>query len=206
MLSFLSHEAVDTLTGAIKAVEARSSAEVVITVKARSGRYSHVGLTCGVAAAFAALAFLIYSPWAFSTWSMLLDPLVVGLLAALACRKSATLARLLTPAAARKERVVEAARATFFAKGMRHTSGRTGVLIYVSLLERRAVVLPDSGVTTAAPAGAWDDAVAAIERAVAAGEDGVAVAQRVRALGDVLEPVLPRAEDDVNELPDEVQR
>ncbi len=206
MPSFLSDEATAALTGAIKAIEARSSAEVVITVKARSGRYGHVGLCCGALAAFAALAFLLYSPWGFSSWSILLDPLIVGLLVGLTCRKSVALARLLTPAGARAERALQAARATFFQKGMRHTSGRTGVLVHVSLLERRVSVLPDSGVTSTVPGEAWDEAVAAIEQAVAAGQDGVAVAEKILALGNVLEPALPRAEDDVNELPDEVDQ
>ncbi len=201
---FLTEAATEALTGAIKSVEARSSAEVVITVRAESARYGHVGYVCGAAAAFALLAFLLYSPFDFSYWSLLLDPLIAGLLLGYGCWRVDALRRLLTSTSAGRDAVLQAARATFFAKGVRNTSGRTGVLVYISVLERRAEILADSGVVTAVSDHAWTEAVGAVRGAVAAGEDGVAVARIIEDLAEVLEPALPRAEDDVNELPDGV--
>ena len=202
--SFLSEAATEALSGAIKAIESRSSAEVVITVRAESARYGHVGFVCGLVAAFGALAFLLYSPYDFSYWSLLLDPLVVGLLVGFGCWRVGTLRRWLTPGALGRAEVLRAAQATFFHKGIRNTCGRTGVLVYISVLERRAEVLADSGVVAAVMDADWDRAVAAIQGAVERGEDGVAAARLITALGELLEPALPRAEDDVNELPDEV--
>lgn len=185
-------------------MEARSSAEVVITVRAQSAGYGQVGYLCGAAWALAVLAFLLYSPWDFSHWSLLLDPLVAGLALGYGCWRVDALRRWLTPGSVGRRESLRAARATFFAKGIRNTRDRTGVLVYVSLLERRVEVLADSGITAAVPEADWNEALAAIQQAVASGQDGVAVAPKIAALGDLLEPVLPRAEDDENELPDEV--
>jgi putative membrane protein len=62
----------------------------------------------------------------------------------------------------------------------------------------------DLGVEALAATDGWKRSVAEIEAAVRRGEDGAAVAERLRGLGALLSPVLARGEDDVNELPDEV--
>ena len=108
------------------------------------------------------------------------------------------------PASARAARVQVGAQAAFFARGVRRTRQRVGILVYISLLERSAEVLADDGVIAEVPAEPWAEAVAAIVRQVGAGADGAAVAKAIEGLAPVLEGCLPRAEDDVNELPDEV--
>jgi putative membrane protein len=201
---FLNDEAKQALRASIGTVEAKSSAEVVIAVRARSGHYHHVGFAVGALAAFAALAFTLFSRWEFSLWSILFDPVLCGVVAGLAASQIPPLSRWLTPPSIRRAWVRRAARATFYEKGIRLTRGRTGVLIYVSLLERMCEVVCDSGVLGAVARGPWDRAVEALQEAVARGGSGVDVAREIEALGAVLAPVLPRAEDDENELPDEV--
>jgi putative membrane protein len=201
---FLSDEAKEALRAAIRAVEEQSSAEVVIAVRARSGSYHHVGFAAGAVAAFGALAFTLFSPWEFSLWSILLDPVLVGALAGLAASQMPPLLRWLTPTSIRRRWVRRAAQATFYEKGIRLTRGRTGLLVYVSMLERMVEVVCDSAVSDAVARGPWDHAVGELQAAVARGDGGVEVARGIERLAEVLAPVLPRAEDDENELPDEV--
>jgi uncharacterized membrane protein len=78
------------------------------------------------------------------------------------------------------------------------------MLLYISLLEREAVIVPDVGLEALAATEPWKAAVAAIGTAVHKKEDGVQVAQTIRSLGPLLSPVLPRAADDVDELANEV--
>jgi len=47
--------------------------------------------------------------------------------------------------------------------------------------------------------------VAELDAIVGRGEDGVALAKAIEGLAELLEPCMPRSEDDVNELPDEVE-
>ncbi len=201
---FLTDQAKQALLGSIKAVEGRSSAEVVIAVRARAASYLHVDLIVGMIAGLAALTFILYSSYEFPVWSILVDPILFGVVLGFAGSRIPVLRRLLTPRKVREAWVARDARATFCEKRVRMTRDRTGILIYVALTERRLEVIADTGVEAAVHPDSWRKALAPIAAAVARGEDGVAVAAEITRLGDVLEPVLERSPDDVNELPDEV--
>jgi len=193
------------LLEAVKDVEARSSAEVVIVVRPQSGSYAHVDLALGVVFACATLWFLLFSPWDFEPQEIFAGPLAVGALTGLLCARAPALRRLLTRRAARRERVEEAARASFVAKRVSHTRDRSGLLVYVSSLERAVEVVADRGVLERVPAHDWAAATRALDASVGRHLDGVALAAGIRALGDVLAPALPHGDDDVNELPDGIE-
>jgi putative membrane protein len=201
---FLTDATKKALSDAIRSVESASSAELVIAVRPSSGYYFHADLLAGLAAAFAVLAFLLWSPWTFGLAWFVADPLIAGALAAVATRRTPSLRRLLTPAAVRHRHVETAARSLFVEKRIHRTSGRTGILLYVSLLERDAAVVVDLGVETVSTTESWKEAVGGLLDAVHRGEDGAAVAHRVEALAAVLAPVLVHQPDDVDELADEV--
>jgi putative membrane protein len=112
--------------------------------------------------------------------------------------------RAFTRRGTRRQRVETAARATFVERRVHGTSGRTGILLYVSVLEREAVFVVDVGVEALAATDAWRQAAGEIEAAVRRGEDGTAVAERIRELAVLLSPALARDAADVDELPDEV--
>jgi len=201
---FLTDEAKEALTGAIRSIEARSCAEVVIAVRARSGSYLHADLISGILAGLATLAYLLWGPQAFSLYSIFIEPIVVGGLFGLLTSRLPYTRRWFTPTKYREAWVDRAAKAAFFEKGVRATTERIGLLVFVSLLERHSAVICDSGVKNAVEPLTWAKAVAAIDDAVAHGQDGVQVAKAIDALGDLLAPCLPVTDDDVNELADEV--
>ena len=201
---FLTPESKAALAEAVRSVESCSSAELVVAVRPRTGSYLHADLLFGILAGFVALAVLLFSPWVFTPLWILLDPLLIGLLAGFACSWSTGLRRKLTPFALRRQRIETAARSTFVERRVHGTTGRTGILLYVSVLEREAALVADVGVEALAAMDGWKEAVAGIERAVRAKEDGIAVAALVRGLASLLSSALVRGADDVNELPDEV--
>ena len=203
---FLGGAATTALRDAVSAIEARSSAELVVSVRARSAAYLHADVLVGVIAAVGVLAFLLFSPWPFALHWFLIDPVAIGALVALAASRLPPVRRALTPRAVREGRVRAAAGALFLEKGVHHTRGRTGILLYISLLERRALLVADAAVEREVPRREWRAAAAAIDRAVASGGDGAEVARTLGRLGDLLALHLPRAAGDVNELPDEVDR
>lgn len=202
--TFLTEEAKRALADAVREVEAATSAELVVAVRARSGSYLHADLIAGILAALAALAFLLFSPWEFGLAWFVVDPIVAGLLAGLLSSRLPGLRRALTPRAERRRRVETAARATFVEKRVHGTTGRTGILLYVSVLEREAAVVHDIGLETLAASESWRHAVAALEQGVRGKEDGVRIAERVLGLEALLAAALPRAADDVDELANEV--
>jgi putative membrane protein len=199
---FLTDRTKEALLTASRAVEARSAAEVVVAVRDRSGSYLHADLTAAIVAANLVLFFQLFSPWEFSLVLIQIAPTGAGLLVGLATSINPWARRALTPRRMRETMVRTAARATFVEKGVGGTRERTGILVYVSVLERTAEVVADVGVSRAVPADSWAAATARVAEA-ARGGDGVAVAAAVAALADILVTALPRAQDDVNELTDE---
>jgi len=193
----------EALVRAVREVEARSCAELVVAVRRHSGSYRDASLLIGAACAAATLAFGLFSPWPFSLLGIFLDPILVGIAAALGAGYVPALERWVTLPSERRRRVETHARSMFVERGVGGTTGRTGVLIYVSLLERDACVIADTGVTTKVPAAEWRAAVGAVEQA-ARRSKATAVNRAISELGPVLARHLPRAHDDVNELPDEV--
>jgi putative membrane protein len=201
---FLTDEAKKALTEAVREVEASTSAELVVAVRARSGSYLHADLIAGIAVGLAALAFLLFSEREFGLLAFVVDTVVAGLLGGLIASRFPGLRRLLTRPAVRRRLAETAARSLFLEKRVHGTAGRTGFLLYVSVLEREAVVVTDLGLQALTATESWQRAIGAVETGVREGEDGVRIAERVRALAPICGPALPRAHDDVDELANEV--
>lgn len=202
-MSYLSPESKHALTEAARAVEQLSSAEIVISVRPASTTALVPALIAACAGGVACLAFVLFSPWSFSYEAILLDPTLAGAAAGLAVRYIPWLRASLLPARLARAGVAQAAQAEFWARGMCETRDRTGILIYVSQVERRCAVIADRGVSSHVDAGLWRGAVERMETSVRRERDGVRLAEHVRALGPLLARALPRRADDVDELVDE---
>ena len=82
------------------------------------------------------------------------------------------------------------------------TSGRTAVLIYISLAEHVAEIIADEAIHGKVPPGVWGDAMADMIAEVRQGRLADGMIAAVRDVGVILAEHFPRADDDVNELPD----
>ncbi|MBP1643751.1 MAG: hypothetical protein H6Q03_2420 [Acidobacteria bacterium] len=83
------------------------------------------------------------------------------------------------------------------------TRERTGILIFVALLERSVVVLADSGVHPFVPDSEWRALAAAIAREMRTKTPGQALLAAVQRAGGQVAALGPRRRaDDANELPD----
>ena len=201
---FLTDEAKKALTEAVREVEACTSAELMVAVRARSGSYLHADLIAGILTALAALAFLLFSEREFGLLAFIVDTAVAGLLGGLIASRFPGLRRLLTRPAVRRRFAETAARSLFVEKRVHGTAGRTGFLLYVAVLEREAVVVTDVGLEALAATETWQRTIAEIEAGVRQGEDGIRIADRVRSFASLCGPALPRMADDVDELSNEV--
>lgn len=100
-------------------------------------------------------------------------------------------------------RVRRAAEAAFTRERVFETRERTGILVFVSLLERQVVVLPDAGIASKAPESAWTGVVDEIVLGMKAGRPTEALVAAVRSCGDTLRAAgFGSRPDDENELPD----
>jgi putative membrane protein len=201
---FLNDESKAALSAAVREVESTCSAELVVGVRPRSGSYLHADLIAGAAVALIALAVLLYSRWEFGLIWFLVDPVLAGLLGGFLASRVPALRRALTRRTARRLRAETAARSLFVERRVHGTMGRTGILLYISVLEREAVFVVDVGVEPLAATAAWRKEAGEIEEAVRQGADGAEVARRLHGLQALLSPALARSAEDVDELPNEV--
>lgn len=195
---FLDDEARVAFKRAIEAIEAVSAVEVVVAVRRRSYAYRHVNATIGILVAFAGLAAMLFASHPFGLVSILIDPFIVGLVAAGIVEFLPGLKRVLTPYAQRRGHVHAAARATFVERGVHATRGRSGLLVYISWLEQEVALVPDLGLARELP----PDALVRMEQALTAEmkAGGAAVAAALERLATDLRAAAPVGENDLNEL------
>lgn len=189
----------------VAAVEARSKVEAVVAVAPRSGSYDDVDARWGILFGFLALVLVLYSPWEVPPHLVPLDVLLLGGLGWLTSRRFPGLRRIWTSGRRRRQQVEEAARAAFVTEGVSASRERTGLLIYLSLLEREAVVLPDLGLVGHVPGAVWNElrydldqarTLPALEKALLAGLDRLA---------EVLPIYLPAGESNPDEIPNRMR-
>jgi putative membrane protein len=217
--SFLDEGQVSELEQAIAGVEKQTSAEIVCAVATESGRYDRAEAIFGIL--FAVLTLVVVNLVVITqgngpdrwtefegvefTWQMasLLAGFLVGNIIASYWHP---VRRLLTRQGEQAAEVARSAAFVFAQQRLASTRSEGGLLIYLSLYERRAVVLADEGVMEATGQPFIDElrdqAVASLRSETAA----AAIIETVRAAGDVLSEKMSQsaASPDENELSNRV--
>lgn len=199
--TFFTRDAKLKIVEAVREVESKSSAEIVVSVRGRSDEYRDVDLLAGFVIAMLTLAVLIYHPAELDEDLMPLETMVAFAIGTILVSKVSALKRLLLSKKTCATRTTTAARAHFVEAGISCTRDRSGILVFVSELERRVSVVPDVGINTEKVGEKWKEVVSSLERA-AATIDVDAFVAALKNLGPALEGPYPRREDDINELPD----
>ena len=188
---------------AIKAIEAKTSVEVVVAMRHRVAEYRATDLMFGFVCACAALVALWFSPSTYAIEHMpfeMLGAFVVGVALSAFVHP---LRRLMTPKGNVARQVEVAARAAFYDLGIAKTHRRTGLLVFAAMYESAVVLVPDAAVDKKALLE-LGSAKAAIESAVAQ-RDFDSFLKALELLTPPLEKAMPRKAGDENELPDEPQ-
>lgn len=193
------------IEAAIKAAEAGSGTELVVAVVKRSGEYWVQPMLAAAAWALAAaIAVLHFRPELDPLWAIGAE-IVVGAAALALFRTRAVLHRLI-PRGLAQHNVEQRALSLFAERGVHRTRDRTGMLLLVSELERRVVILGDTGIHERVGDEGWSAHVEHIVSAIRAGDAATGIVQVIERLGRVHAELVPRRPDDVNELPDDVIR
>jgi putative membrane protein len=222
MVTRLSDADHEKISKAIAAAEANSNGEIVAVATPISDPYHDVALHWALVPLFAVLAWAAWRPTALVWWydfifrgwdsepslGQLLTLLMVfaalKFTVALLILKWMPLRLALTPAATKHRRVRRRAVTVFRAAAERRTAGRTGILIYLSLGERRAEIVADEAILKVTDDSTWGDAMAALVEQVRAGRPGDGICAAIEKVGAVLTEHFPRSADDSNEIPDKL--
>ena len=205
---FFTEEEARRVRAAVAAAEAKTSGEIVVMVASASHDYPEVrqgvallaGLFAGLLAA-KGLAPLLWWPG---------DPLWLFLAVFLGVAAGSRFLLPLAPASWRwavpRERarfeVEREAVLNFYGKKLHHTRQASGVLLFISVLERRVHILADTGVARALPRATWEELVRDVTQGIREGRAAAAAVAAVDRLGALLASAFPAGPEDENELAD----
>ncbi len=191
----------DSLAGCVKEIEQSTAAELVIVVRARSGNYRHADYLFAALTAFAGLLCLLFLPVDFHQYWVPVDVVLLFVAGAFLCSRSARLRRMLTTEKFRAGLVRNGAAAMFYEAGIANTNAEMGVLIYLSLLERRLELIADRGILKGVPAREWNQRLFELKQ-VGRHPEPQTLLKALRDLGALLAEHLPATGENPNELPD----
>ena len=191
---------VASLGEAVRELELCSCAEVVVEVHGRSGSYAHADGRFAAILAFAGLLLLLFSPWPFQPGWVAADVAVLYGIGIAIAQRSDQLRRWMTTDGDRSARVRTMAAFVVFERGIANLDKETGVLLYLSLLERQIEIVADHGVLKAVPHLQWNRLITTARSSRAA--TAQTLLDLIHELSPLLGDCLPRRADDRDELPD----
>lgn len=218
----LSERECDQISAAVTAAEKRSAGEIVTIVAERSDAYHDVALHWAILGMLLTVAVAGLLPdhlhdrfahlaggWGEvdqrgRQMALLIGAMIIAFLLVRGLLAIRPLRDRLIPKRTGIRRVRRRAIDLFRAAGRGRTTGRTAVLLYLSLAERRAELVVDEFILARVEQSAWEVAMTTLIEAVREGRPGDGMVAAIGQIGDVLAIHCPRADDDKNELPDRV--
>lgn len=212
----LSAADLDEIKAAVAEAESKTTGEIALALTAESDSYSFWELLA--ANYVAAVVFICLLPfaneisglysqvlWYVSDWTLpafygitTLASIVLGFF----IMNIPALDRIIIPKRIQNKAVTSRAFRHFAESGVYETSGHSGILIFVSYLERQVRIIADSGIAAKIPQDLWniiaDDLAAGLKNGNT--KDGFIAA--VEKCGDLLAEHFPCGEENPNELAD----
>jgi putative membrane protein len=143
---------------------------------------------------------LIHFTWMKVQWIFLIQLLVFLALLALAWHPKVRMA--LVPKSIANANAKRRASEQFLAQNLHTTTGRTGVLLFVSVAEQRVEIIADSGIDARVEKGTWQKIVDDLTRDIGAGRTTGGFVHAIQRIGAHLSEHFPPGSIDPNELPD----
>lgn len=205
-----SEEDLKRIHGAARDAELRTSGEIVVYLVSRVDDHDEAVWKGTALGALAAAAVGGFGNWLGGFWGIpsvlwMTLPAFAGAAAGyLLASLSATVERWLISPASLERRVRMRAEAAFLEEEAFNTRDRTGILIFVTQFEHRAVILADSGIHQKVAKDAWESLVATLVEGIPAGRTTEALIEVIGRCGALLEEHgVARRADDRDELANE---
>ena len=208
------------VAAAVTEAECATSGEIVTVLADTSDGYTDVALLWAAGAAFTAMSVFAAFPepfldrwdaW-FTGWghewtageiaSMAIALGLLKFIAVMLVQQWQPLKYALIPGPTKTIRVHNQAVRQFKVGAQARTTGRTGVLIYLSMREHRAEIVADESIAAKVSAEVWGEAMGDMLAEIRKGRVAEGLAVGIRDVGFVLAEHFPRGSEDVNELPD----
>jgi putative membrane protein len=202
--TFFSDEEKERIRQAVESAESRTSGEIATMVVDQSDRYHEAEvlggiLVAGLVALIIAIVVQHVTIWTYIPMVCILY-IPARLLFIRVQRLKLPFINKLRMMHAVRERAVRA----FYEKGLYKTRDENGILIFISILERKVWILGDRCVDLKIPQATWQSHANEISAGIRDGRSCDALCAVIGGCGQVLAEHFPRKEDDTNELPDDM--
>lgn len=189
----------DTISEAIRLAELRTSGEIVPVIVSKSDFYpaAHFRFALILGALFPLLTYYIVD---------FLDPIIIILMQIPGLNLGYILChfpyikRFFTTKKEMEEEVYQKAIEIFHHHRVSKTKDRTGIMIYVSLLEHRVEVIGDIGISAVVPAHFWEELVKELTLDIGKGNIVEGLIKAIGTCGHSLKESFPIQEDNTNEV------
>lgn len=207
-----------SISAAVKKAESCTSGEISTALIAESSDYAFFELRASVI--FAVLLYIVqlqFYPalssfveslyWNSSSW---ITPMIIGMVSFLGggviyfFSNIPVIDRIIIPGNVMKAKVRNRALRHFTESGVYTTAEGTGILIFISLMERRVEILADRGISEKIPEEEWTVIVSELTKSLSDNELTAGLISAVESCGLKLKNHFPISEDDINELSDDL--
>jgi putative membrane protein len=199
----LSDEDNKAIEAAIKKAEATTSGEIVFTAARASARYLHATLQGAIIGMAILTAVFLTLPVSHNITNLLWVEFI-SFAVFYTALPYLPWRRWIISKQEMDARVKDAAFMQFYAGGLHRTRESNGVEIFLSLFERRVVVIGDRAIHEKMGDQHWQQARDLIIRGISAGDLRGGVCAAIEICGKALAEHFPPRPDDVNELSDKV--
>ena len=215
MKDFFSKEELEAIKGAVAQAEKRTSGEIVPYFVDQSDRYDvalwrGASMAAMIAISISGMVVLFYEGWGlswlYSPQGMALMILMAGGVGAVLGHYVPFLKRYLAGGALLTRTVHHRATRAFLEEEIFNTKDRTGILLFISVLERRIEVLGDEGINRRVTPEDWIEVVSRIREGLRTNKVAEGLIAAIEMCGTLLErkgvDIQP---DDTDELSNEVR-
>ena len=186
---------------AVTKAEAHTSGEILPVILKQSDFYpaAHFRLAIVMGLIF---SIILYYNYDFDDPILLLWIQFPGMVFGYLLAFIPALKRIFVTKSEMNEEVHQRAIEVYFENQVSMTRDRTGIMIFVSLLERKVEVLADSGINSKVEKNYWDELVSKLIADIASGEKVQGMISAIASCGKSLNEGFPIKEDDTNEVSD----
>ena len=203
---FLTQKEQQTITAAVQVAEKQTAGEIVPMVVSKSGDYPLAAVVCSTSFAIP-LSLLLTVIVGKSLW---LGPqnmwLFIGIFALLfipiyyLVKRTDRLKYYFLNPDHVEEEVSKSALAAFYSQSLYKTSGDNGILLYISVLEKKVWIFADAGINNKIEQATWDNVIEELTKGIKLGDQCPAICTAVTSMGEILQEHFPYDKEDKDEL------
>ncbi len=200
------------VTTAVHRAEQQTSGEIVPMIVSRSHHYPLATLYGALLISFplsllivTCLSDLLWLP-PNNLWIFLGCLVPLFLISLITVKNTLPLQRIFISPSRAKEEVEEEAMKAFYTEKLYKTRCENGILLFISVFERRVCILGDAGINTLISQEIWDEIVARVTLGIKNKNQCKSLCDAIESVGNILKEHFPIKEDDSNELHDLIIR